>query len=196
VLKNWYDLANSVEVIDEQSGIEVLTLEDILAFERTQGFLLPEEYKEFCQVFGTGSAQEIFNLYSPTDTLIFQQELLQLTVKNIVEFPSSSSQGDRRKIELLQNSFFFGDDSGSCMFMWDLRTYSDVDLSYDIYWGLWDAPSDSFEEEYKCLSRSFFTVVKEFIFLGRVNEFYESDFQTEASEKLLFKRYINQLILS
>jgi hypothetical protein len=30
VLKNWYDLANSVEIIDEQSGIEVLTLENIL----------------------------------------------------------------------------------------------------------------------------------------------------------------------
>ena len=194
-LEDWYQLASSIEIIDEPSGIELLTLEEALAFEKKHGFLLPQDYKEFCQVFGTGRAAKCVNLYCATDTLILQQELLYLTIKNISDFPSSSVQEDFLKVDLIQNSFYFGDDSGSCIFMWDLRTYSNLDSSYDSYLGVWDSPSDSFAEDYKYLGRSFFDLVNEFTFAGRIFELDQGDSKEPSSPDRIFERYINRSIV-
>jgi SMI1 / KNR4 family (SUKH-1) len=168
-LEHWHQLISSIEVIDSPL-MELMTSEEILTFEQSHNLLLPQDYKDFCQVLGTGQANKYLNIYSPTDSLIRQQELIRLTMQHVSNFPSSSIQQDLLKTNLLANSFMFGDDSCGCMYMWDLRTYSDLDSSYDIYCGVWDSPADSFEREYQLMGRSFLEFAEKYIFQGIISE--------------------------
>jgi hypothetical protein len=188
-LEYWGRLIDTIEVINSPL-IEIMTSEEILAFEQTHNLLLPQDYKDFCQILGTGQANKYLNIYSPTDSLIKHQQLIHLTIRHISKFPSNNVQQDLLKIDLLKNSFMFGDDSCSCMYMWDLRTYSNLDNSYDIYCGVWDSPAYSFDREYQLMGRSFLEFAKKHIFQGIISEIDPNipDEIVPASERV-FERY-------
>jgi SMI1-KNR4 cell-wall len=192
MLQDWQNLSCSL-VLDNDLPMEIITIEQFNYFEKKFKINFPEEYKEFCQIFGTGLFQSTFSIYAPSDYLLSHQNLISLVIKNISQFPSNNPQEDERKIDLLSHSFIFGCDGGSYMFIWDLNTYCDVDKSYDMYWVLWDSPSDLFDQEFKFLGRSFFDFIKNILLTPKIYEFYGMDNNFD-SEKCCFERYIPRLL--
>ena len=188
MLDRWKNLINSISIIGNLSE-EVLQPSELASFEETLKMTFPEEYKEFCQIFGTGRFQEAFSFYSPSASLILSQEQLDLIIESISNFPSNFPQDDLKKIELLRNLFVFGDDYGSYIFAWDMRTYSSDDKSYDIYLVLWDSPSETFDQECKFLGRSFFDLIDKTILTGEINNIYHDPISIEYPKRC-FKRYI------
>jgi SMI1 / KNR4 family (SUKH-1) len=173
---SWQDLIQDLNLkfTGDESGRFICTDEQMLTFEQEQNIILPDDYKEFCKIFGSGSVGDLLLIFCPGHpSILTSQEGLSTTADYIRRFPSDDPNVDFQKIEVLENSFTFGDDSGSQFLLWDLRTYSEKDSSYDIYWATWDAPdSEILEEDMKSVGRSFFDFVRSFCYGSRKNELY------------------------
>lgn len=172
---SWQELISTLQFTDRESyQCNPITDLDIANFEREHNFLLPSDYKEFCKLFGTGIAGNWLEIYCPDCSyLVRSQEGLFLTADYIRRFPSGVDEVDQQKINVLMNGFTIADDGCAHFLLWDLRTYSTGDLSYDLYWAVWDAPqSDNLEDDLKFVGRSFFNFVRDFCYGSRVNELY------------------------
>jgi SMI1 / KNR4 family (SUKH-1) len=176
ISNSWQDLIQNLNLkfLGDESGRSICTDEQLSTFEQEQNMILPKDYKDFCKIFGSGSVGDLLLIFCPgCARLIPGQEDLLLTSDYIRRFPSDAPDVDQQKIELLENGFVFGDDSGSQFLLWDLRTYSEQDFSYDIYWATWDAPeSEVLEEDMKLIGRSFFDFVQSFCYGSRKIELY------------------------
>jgi hypothetical protein len=188
MLKDWQNLISSINLIGDSFG-ELVNPSEFENFENQFDMIFPDEYKDFCQLFGTGAFQRAFTLYSPSEYLSEQQELLTLTIEDITRFPSNSPEEDLRKVNLLENAFIFGCDGGSYIFVWDLRTYMDMDKNYDIFVILWDSPSESFNEEIMFFGRSILGFVTDTLLTSKMYDLQESGDNT-ASVEYSFERYI------
>lgn len=116
----------------------------MLAFESQVGFPLPTEYKEFLQVFGPGSLGHGFFYVYYLD-LEFSQTALgcQLDsgnegfLKDALGWVAGEEYVTPEEAEnarsLLKSAFAFGGSSRQETLFWDLRTYREIDQSYDIY---------------------------------------------------------------
>jgi len=103
----------------------------LIDFENTACFKLPQEFKEYCQVFGSGRfGSDGFAIYCPD---IENIEGHLGSNENILEACQHSFKWSVKELELLNNAYRFG--SGECYvsFIFDLRSYSEEDKSYDIY---------------------------------------------------------------
>lgn len=161
MLQQWRSLLVEVEIIEE--GSEVLDEEELSRFEVENNILLPVEYKEFCQTFGTGLFANSIRIYSPSQFLVeYSRGSLETISEQIDLFPSENLTRDRSLQSLLENGFVFGNDFGANIAIWDLRTYSDLDKSYDIYW----IDIDAEDENLYRVGRNFFEFVTNFC-LGR-----------------------------
>jgi hypothetical protein len=176
---SWQDLIQDLNLkfIGDESRRGICTDEQLSAFEQERSIILPNDYKEFCKIFGTGSVGDWLLIFCPGyDRLISGQEDLLLTSNYIRRSPSDALDVDQQKIGLLENGFVFGDDSGSRLLVWDLRSYSEQDFSYDIYWVLWDSPdSEILEEDIKLVGRSFFDFVRTVCYGSRIGELYPDE---------------------
>jgi len=50
-MEKWYELLKSIQF---EGVLNVMSLEDLQEFETDNNMSFPKEYKEFCQVFGSG----------------------------------------------------------------------------------------------------------------------------------------------
>ncbi|HEY9908615.1 MAG TPA: SMI1/KNR4 family protein [Thermosynechococcaceae cyanobacterium] len=174
----WQELAQRIQFLEKQSGHSISTDEDIEAFEQENNITFPEDYKEFCKIFGTGIANNWLMILCPGSFALSQyQEGIGITIYEIQESPSGNPECDQQKINVLENAFVFADDLGcGHFFIWDLRTYRNEDKCYDIYWAVWDAPeSKILEDDLKFIGRSFFEIVQDFCYGTRNRELYETD---------------------
>ena len=154
------------------------TTEDLTKFEKTNRIILPQEYKEFCQVFGDGEfgyTQFAINIpgQQEGEEIAYVRQTMIETYQDIKEsvvsgsFRYGISTDARSKIE---NSYRFGTGQGYINFVFDLTSYSEIDLSYDIYAFKCDShPSHIF------LGRDFFEFIKDFC-LGERAELEFPDF--------------------
>ena len=62
----WQTLFEEVEIIDSGFDSEIWNIDKIYEFEKNTEITLPEDYKEFCQVFGTGKFGNYVNIYCPS----------------------------------------------------------------------------------------------------------------------------------
>lgn len=191
MLEDWQNLIDSITLFGDSLG-EIIHSSQFEYFERQFSIIFPDEYKNFCQIFGTGSFQRAFTLYSPSEYLIGQQELLILTIEYICQFPSLYPEEDLRKVDLLQNAFIFGCDCGNYIFIWDLRTYGDIDKSYDIYTLLWDSPSETFNEEVTFFGRSMLSFVRDTLLTSKLYDLQEEGDNSNLVE-YSFERYVPRL---
>jgi hypothetical protein len=171
----WQELAQRIQFSGDQSGRSISTDENIEAFERENNIVFPEDYKEFCKIFGTGLAGNWLIILCPGSSGLAQhQEGIDLTINHIQEFPSGNPEADQQKIDILENAFVCADDSGcGHFFLWDLRTYRNEDKCCDIYWAVWDAPeSKILENDLRFIGRSFFELVQDFCYGTRNRELY------------------------
>jgi SMI1-KNR4 cell-wall len=155
-LAKWKTLLSQTEVIYSRTDhLSTRTLDQLLEFESRAGFILPSEYKEFCQIFGPG----YFTRYAITINCSSAEEadcepISNLDTKTAIKgsYPYSESVND-----LVDAAYIFGMiNIGYVFLLFDLRSYRSVDESYDIY--LLD---DECENAAYCLGRSFFEFVRD-----------------------------------
>lgn len=157
----WEQLKNNVEVtLQMTEGILPLNSSQIETFESQSKILLPLGYKEFCMVFGEGcfsapntcincpstDINQINSNIEILDAYRSQIELFSNHENNLKDFSEI--------LRLLDSSYYFGDTDGRALLIFDLRTYSNTDLSYDVY-----ALDD--DGNYFLLGRNFFEMIQD-----------------------------------
>ncbi len=143
----------------------ISTPEDLAEFERKNEIVLPQGYKEFCQTFGDGEfgyTQFAINIpgqeededikYVRKAIIDTYHDIKELGINNSFQYGISP---DFRR--MLESSYRFGTGQGYLHFIFDLTSYSDLDLSYDIYAVSCDLPSSI-----NFLCRDFFDFIKYF----------------------------------
>ncbi len=160
--KKWHEILEDIEIVEENGEKEVWSKEQLLYFEQETGVLLPEQYKVFCELFGTGYFGDDCDYVRIECPHPNSFEIFIISIKKEIEwFPGSAINGDIKNDKLLQelfdNAFVFGDTPCSNIFFWDLRTYNSLDDSYDIYL----ANSDCFEGVY-WVGRDFYEFIHDF----------------------------------
>lgn len=160
MLANWNKLLSCLEIVNDENGIEIMQYEEIKNFENIRDIVLPESYKDFCQTFGTGVIGDFVTIYCPSDVLVKKQEIIDGMIDQIRRYSSLNPTQNQAYINLLSSAFMFGENAaGGKLLLWDLRTYSEVDKSYNIYWADWETPE---VDEAILVGRNFFGFVQDF----------------------------------
>jgi SMI1 / KNR4 family (SUKH-1) len=163
-LDKWTSLIQQVNVVFDVSD-HLLTLSEnqLHEFESYSKIKLPLGYKEFCQIFGSGSFScTFFSISTPgsqdfEETLISNSEII-FSYKSSYALRHGYDYSDPDSIPenirtLLDSFYIFGYGEGGVCFAFDLRTYSDIDCSCDIFGFDWD---DNFVD----LGRDFFKFIR------------------------------------
>jgi SMI1 / KNR4 family (SUKH-1) len=131
--EKWKKLIQKLEVFVGK-GQETLDAETLSATEAEYKITFPSDYKEFCQVLGSGELDKA-RVYCPTKFFIEASERrIQEAIRHIERFGENLKR-DQQYIEQLRSAFVFGESTtGEYLIFWDLRTYHESDGSYDIYW--------------------------------------------------------------
>lgn len=135
MLETWIGLKSRLkEETNRYLPHEVCTEKELLDFETKTGIILPPDYKECCQVFGSVAFGEYLEIRCPN--LAYSQfwiEALKSSIDSAVRFREIDIR-DVSKIEnILDSAFAFGGSDTLLVLFWDLRTYSETDKNYDIY---------------------------------------------------------------
>jgi hypothetical protein len=167
-LDKWRDLRNhQIEVILGENAIrmDLIKLKQIEDFECKSKFALPLEYKEFCLMFGAGvfginhfrieclpEYVDSFGDNNIEDFFMSNREILH-NFKDDCQWTDESS-------EVLGSAIIFGTgyDKGVA-FVFDKKTFSNQDLSYDIY-GVFREDLSASSGSIYFLGRSFFDFIK------------------------------------
>lgn len=158
-MEKWYELLKSIQF---EGVLNVMSLEDLQEFETDNNMSFPKEYKEFCQVFGSGIFGNEIRISCPPE--IEESPIWSATIfgdldslKKLPDFPVDKAE---QITKLLKNALFFGN-TGNCeVFLWNLATENCTDSNYDIYM----TNLDCFEcegGEIEIVSRSFYTFIKD-----------------------------------
>jgi hypothetical protein len=158
MLQDWQNLLAQLNP-KEQTGLaeqDIRTIEELIEFEFQSGFILPTSYKEFCQVFGTVLLGKYVEIYSPYPE---RSNGLKASLKLDLELQISKevSLNVEEISTLIDSAFIFDFTPGGDCLLWDLRTYSEEDESYDIYL----VPGNEMEATY-LIGRNFFEFVRDF----------------------------------
>lgn len=158
-MQRWRDLLSGLEIIESSSDC-LFTEDELIESEAKLGFILPAAYKEFCQVFGSGSFGDFIEILCPTfDTVASSTYGIEAMKSSRVMLSISQKENiDTNSIlALLDSAFTFGGNDAYTA-LWDLRTYGEIDQSYDIYWTL----SSIYPGENYLVGRDFFEFVRDF----------------------------------
>ena len=185
-METWLNLLAQIEIIELPSGSDIWTQEELSQFEKETDIILPQNYKEYCQVFGSGQFGDYMTIYAPYPYLSSMS--LENIKEEIVEFPEPQ-HGKKMNVEslneLLNSAFVFGTNSICDIAFWDLRTYSDSDRNYDIYF----ANSDYFGGDIYLLGRDFYEFVRDFCLGLKSYEVLPADKRPRSEEiSLVFAR--------
>lgn len=184
MMQQWQNFLSQLQLIN--SGCEITDLADLLRFEIHHNIILPQEYKEYCQVFGTGRLGYGMHIYTLTPYLVkHSEETLATLIEDLELFPSNDVVRDQSLKNLLQAGFVFADDSGAHVALWDLRTYRNEDKSYDIYWVDIDLVSDADR-----IGRSFFEFVSDFCLGKSPYEFLPEAKRPPSNQPQIFESFI------
>lgn len=132
-LERWRLLINQLEIIPGDHGCNPLTTneEHLLEFEDRAGFVLPQGYKEYCQVISSG-------IFGPhwfrIDKLDAPEVHLASTSNAKSTYEIYNGELPLEVKDLLDAGFRFG--AGVefyLLFFFDLRSYQEIDKSYDMY---------------------------------------------------------------
>ncbi|MCU0543251.1 MAG: SMI1/KNR4 family protein [Oscillatoriaceae cyanobacterium Prado104] len=162
MINQWRQLLATLEVTEDDSGLEILSEDELTAFEIQNNITLPTDYKEFCQILGTGCLWDLVLIFCPSNYLLeTQKDMIGAMIDQIRRYPSQDFNRDIEYINLLNSAFMFGEVGESRLIFWDLRTYSESDKSYDIYWADWETPECG---ERIFIGRNFFEFVRDFCY--------------------------------
>lgn len=182
----WQQLVENLEIVEDETGSQLLTSEQLESIEIARNITFPIDYKEYCQLLGTGLLADGIRIFCPVEGYILSEsETLRQTIARIRKFAKEYSlpvdpSRDQRVVNLLENAFPFGDMySSTKLIVWDLRTYSASDGSYDIYYVDCDFPE---LEDPLLIGRDFFEFIQNFCYGERANELLPNIFDVPFSE--------------
>jgi SMI1 / KNR4 family (SUKH-1) len=167
-LRKWKDLKQSskLEVVVGESAtrMKLNEIHEIEAFESFTKIILPNEYKEFCLIFGEGIfGINLFNIWSlPSYDLV--EDIFSFD-RDIILNCKAGCHWEKSFENKIGSALFFGrGDNYGTYFMFDLSSYSPKDLSCDIYGINCNTLNYSHQESAGTsyfLGRSFFRFIKE-----------------------------------
>jgi len=166
---------------------DIFSLEELESFEREKNIILPDSYKDFCQVFGTGCfGEEFITIQCPSNYWInhVNPAKIDSMLTSIQSSPNNDIRGQREILELLGSAFIFGGQDYFSVF-WDIRTFNKADHSYDIYWAL-DEP---YEGEIYKVGRHFLSFIQDSCLGNGLSEYLPSEFHTHDDIDPTFKHY-------
>jgi hypothetical protein len=157
-MQEWLDLYDSLDI--EYLSPEVWTEEQFKDFEREQNLIVPQSYKEYCRIFGSGTFGQYMAITCPAPPALELGHSLLDGIREEIECFYSSELERCMSIDdiqaLLDSAFVFGGDYNLNIVFWDLRTY-DSDRSYDIYWA-----ARYFDGHILKVGRGFYEFIKNF----------------------------------
>ena len=152
MIEKWQNLLAQLEIL-ENKGWGIWSEERLLAFEAKTGITLPADYKDFFQVFGKGMFGNYCRISLPNNS---RTEMLLTEIDELYDSVASPTMDKISLENLVTNSLIFGNTVHSHLIFWDLRTYSERDRSYDIYFG------DIIYADIHQVGRNFFEFVRDF----------------------------------
>ncbi|MDY7007305.1 MAG: SMI1/KNR4 family protein [Cyanobacteriota bacterium] len=155
MIEKWQNLLAQLETI-ENEGLGIWSEERLLAFEAKTGITLPADYKYFCQVFGLGMFCNYWRISLYPDKKNSRKEMLLTEIDELSDSVASPTMDKISLKNLVTNALIFGNTVNSHLMFWDLRTYSERDRSYDIYFG------DIIYADVYQVGRNFFEFVRDF----------------------------------
>lgn len=157
------DFASQAGFDFPQGCLSNLSEEELNLFESKTRLVLPQEYREYCQVFGSGRFG-LNDFYIDCPSLQYLEKrlgsnqcILEAHIPRIVK-KGHTVVKPCEATELLKNAYLIGSGIEDQLFVFDLRTYSEQDRSYDIYATLSDTPDGA---EIYYLGRSFYSFIRD-----------------------------------
>jgi SMI1 / KNR4 family (SUKH-1) len=132
------------------------SLDDFIAVEKRLSIKIPEDYKYFCQILGSGRLDDFVDIfYVDSDRIAESKATAEYMIEKIntyigIRGNHASQEGlewwnnrdNNGYIKLLESALIFGGYNGEAVIFWDLRTYDPDDDSFDIYWYDLDMPDE------------------------------------------------------
>ncbi len=157
--EKWYALLAQLEIFDYEN--QLVTQEYLQNFEKEQGIILPGAYKDFCQIFGQGLFGDFVFIYNPDDGMLDNSSLLLHDLKDKLHSEPAEKFKKVMSVKsinrLLDRAFIFAE-YRDYIAIWDLRSYKEIDDSYDIYW----LSSTRFDDNIYYICRDFFEFVRDY----------------------------------
>jgi hypothetical protein len=153
-------IAQFEDLSQEGLSTQILVQEKLQTFEVASGFLLPPDYKEFCQIIGTATLSNFVDIYIPD--MERSKRIIKLLKQNLqtqIEYGEAEDLDIEFVSELIDFAFVFAHTPNAEDIIWDLRTYRKSDQSYDIYL----VPAYEIEAVY-LIGRDFCDFLREFCF--------------------------------
>ena len=180
-MQKWYELLQKIIINDKFSKQNIFSSSQLADFEAITDIMLPQEYKYFCQIFGSGRFGDIVTIYTPSLSRFDRsKQLIDIVKQQIKEYPSKEKIKDEKLSNWLDSTLLIGDDDRGNIAVYDLASFDNSKKTYDIYW----IQIDDFNDEIFKISSDFFDFVNDFC-LG--NKQY--DFLPEYIAFLGFMRY-------
>lgn len=175
MIKKWQNLYKQLEIFnfEKKSNLEA----DLIKIETQTGINLPDEYKNFLLVFGTGRFGNYVGLTIPDTER--SKELMGYNLEKLDYesqfWPEHETSKAKELRGIFNSALLFGATPFEQELVWDLRTYSKTDKSYDIYLVKFDGPS-AFK-----VGRNFYEFVCDFCLGLKSHEILPEDCQPEPS---------------
>jgi hypothetical protein len=137
ILTKWRLLLSNLDVVSPNYypgrtvSLSTLSSAELSRIEDENDLIFPDEYKAYCQVFGDGIFDSTEFQISPPHPLNFDRYLISKKIE--LEACQDSYPWSDNCLDLLGNAYALGYGAGDVQFMFDLRTYNNVDRSADIY---------------------------------------------------------------
>ncbi|WP_299413400.1 SMI1/KNR4 family protein [Acaryochloris sp. IP29b_bin.148] len=125
--KKWLELFEKLSIVGKPRTSSIGELNE---FESRTKVILPQEFKSFCQVFGSVvfKNSQTFIDCPRDDSRDYHEEKMDWRSASLVGLEEGEENHD-----FLNSSYFFGAGDNHSMLCWDLRTYKASDRSYDIH---------------------------------------------------------------
>jgi SMI1 / KNR4 family (SUKH-1) len=133
-----------------------LSADNFIIAERELSIKIPEDYKYFCQILGSGRLDDFVDIFyidsnrinESKATAAYMIEKINTYIGIRGDYESQeglewwNNRDNNGYIKLLESALIFGGYNGDAVIFWDLRTYDFNDDSFDIYWYDLDMPQD------------------------------------------------------
>lgn len=127
----WTELARKVDFIE---GRKNLVPERYMgAFENKYDMSLPQDYKCFFQIFGSGVVGQYWRLPYPGKQMLKYSKLLLERLGARVSPHKCIRNTNLKLVDLLENGLVFASNDQTVLAIWDLDSYNKLDNNYDIY---------------------------------------------------------------
>ncbi len=162
-MQKWIDLLQNITLTEKASKLVIISQLQLFNFEAETGIILPAEYKNFCQIFGSGMFGDLVSIHYLSSSLVqASTKAIEIVKQQIKKYPSKNKLQDKKLINWLNSLLIFASDDRGNIAAWDLKSFDELKNNYDIYW----IQIDDFNDEIYKITSDFFDFINDFC-LGR-----------------------------